>query len=123
MALSTELLMRLGEKSTKVETKRFLADGDVVMVLPEVTVGAVTAPEADVFEFRDGKVVKAHSVGDTAMQERVWRSKRVAAGQLVANCTLARGRCRRGRRSDRGGTRSLSRQGSRPSMNYRAWLR
>ena len=33
---------------------RFFADGDVVMVLTEVTVGAVTAPEADVFEFRDG---------------------------------------------------------------------
>ena len=72
--------MRLGEKSTKVETRRFLADGDVVMVLTEVTVGAVTAPEPDVFEFRDGKVVKAHSFGDTAMQERVWGSKRVAAG-------------------------------------------
>jgi hypothetical protein len=35
--------MRLREKSTKVETKRFLADGDVVMVLTELTVGAATA--------------------------------------------------------------------------------
>jgi ketosteroid isomerase-like protein len=76
----TELLMRLGEKSTKVETKRFLADGDVVMVLTEVTVGADTAPEADVFEFRGGKIVKAQSFGDTAMQERIFGSKRVAAG-------------------------------------------
>jgi ketosteroid isomerase-like protein len=76
----TELLMRLSEKTTKVETKRFLADGDVVVALTEVTVGAETGPEADVFEFRDGKVVRALSFGDTALQERVFGSKRVAAG-------------------------------------------
>jgi ketosteroid isomerase-like protein len=76
----TDLLMRLSEKTTKVETKRFLADGDVVMALTEVTVGAETGPEADVFEFRDGKVVRALSFGDTALQERVFGSKRVAAG-------------------------------------------
>lgn len=76
----TELFMRLSEKATKVETKRYLADGDVVIVLTRVTVGAESADEADVFEFRDGKVVKAHSFGDTAMQERVFGSKRVATG-------------------------------------------
>jgi ketosteroid isomerase-like protein len=76
----TELLMRLGEKSTKVETRRFLADGEVVMVLTKVTVGAETADEADVFEFRDGKIIKAHSFGDTAMQERIFGRKRVTAG-------------------------------------------
>ncbi|MDT5147268.1 MAG: uncharacterized protein QOC58_1913 [Mycobacterium sp.] len=73
-----ELFMRLSEKSTQVETKRFLADGEVVMVLTQVTVGAETADEADVFEFRDGKVVKVHSFGDTAMQERIFGSKRAA---------------------------------------------
>jgi ketosteroid isomerase-like protein len=76
----TELLMRLAEKSTMVETKRFLADGEVVMVLTKVTVGADTADEADVFEFSNGKIVKAHSFGDTALQERIFGSKRVAAG-------------------------------------------
>ena len=76
----TELFMRLAEKSTKVETKRFLADGDFVVVLTQVTVGADTSTEADVFEFSNGKVVKAHSFGDTAMQERIFGSKRVAAG-------------------------------------------
>lgn len=76
----TELFMRLAEKTTKVETKRYLADGDVVMVLTRVSVGDESADEADVFEFRDGKVVKAHSFGDTAMQERVFGSKRVATG-------------------------------------------
>jgi ketosteroid isomerase-like protein len=76
----TELFMRLSEKATKVETKRYLADGDVVMVLTRVSVGDESADEADVFEFRDGKVVKAQSFGDTAMQERVFGSKRVATG-------------------------------------------
>ncbi|OBF50287.1 hypothetical protein A5787_08370 [Mycobacterium sp. 852002-50816_SCH5313054-b] len=76
----TELFMRLSEKATKVDTQRYLADGDVVMVLTRVTAGDESADEADVFEFRDGKVVKAHSFGDTAMQERVFGSKRVATG-------------------------------------------
>ncbi|BBZ52296.1 nuclear transport factor 2 family protein [Mycobacterium heidelbergense] len=75
----TELFMRLGEKATQVVPKRFLADGDVVVVLTEVTVGAETATEADVFDFHNGKVVKAHSFGDTAIQERVFGTKRVTA--------------------------------------------
>ena len=74
----TELFMRLSEKSTTVETKRFLADGDVVIVLTQVTVGEETADEADLFEFRDGKVVEVHSFGDTAVKERVFGSNRVA---------------------------------------------
>lgn len=40
--------------------------------------GEETADEADLFEFRDGKVVEVHSFGDTAVQERVFGSKRVA---------------------------------------------
>ncbi|HZE17756.1 MAG TPA: nuclear transport factor 2 family protein, partial [Mycobacterium sp.] len=44
----TELLRQLAEKSTTVETKRFLADGDVVVVLTEVTAGGETSQEADV---------------------------------------------------------------------------
>lgn len=75
----TELLRRLGERSTMVQTKSFLADGDVVVALTEVTVGGETSQEADVFTFRNGKVVKAQSFGDTAMQERIFGKKRVAA--------------------------------------------
>jgi|HubBroStandDraft_3_1064219.scaffolds.fasta_scaffold07491_2 ketosteroid isomerase-like protein len=74
----TELLKLLGEKTTKVEAKQFLADGDVVIVLTEVTAGGETSQEADVFTFSNGKVIKAHSFGDTAVQERVFGSKRVA---------------------------------------------
>ena len=75
-----ELFIRLAEKSTVVEPKTFLSDGDVVIVLTEVTVGGETSREADVFTFRDGKIVKAQSFGDTAMQERVFGKKQVVAG-------------------------------------------
>ncbi len=50
------------------------------MVLTEVTVGGETSQEADVYTFGNGKIVKAQSFGDTAMQERIFGSKRVAAG-------------------------------------------
>src|ERR1700740_2501724 len=68
----TGFLLQLGQKSTSVKTKTFLADGDYVGVLTEVTAGGETSEEADVFEYRDGKIVKAHSFGDTAMQERIF---------------------------------------------------
>lgn len=76
----TELLRQLAEKSTSVEAKSFLADGDVVVVLTEVTAGGETSSEADVYTFSDGKIVKAQSFGDTAMQERIFGKKPVAAG-------------------------------------------
>ena len=75
----TELLAQLAQKSTSAEPKTFLADGDVVVVLTEVTREGETSQEADVFTFGNGKVVKAQSFGDTAMQERIFGSKRVAA--------------------------------------------
>jgi ketosteroid isomerase-like protein len=76
----TELMAQLAQKTTSVDTKGFLADGDVVVVQTEVTAGGETSQEADVFTFRDGKIIKAQSYGDTAMQERVFGKKRVAAG-------------------------------------------
>jgi ketosteroid isomerase-like protein len=75
----TELLAQLAQKSTSVEAKSFLADGDVVVVLTEVTAGGETSQEADVYTFASGKIVQAQSFGDTAMQERIFGSKRVAA--------------------------------------------
>jgi len=76
----TALLAQMAEKSAQVEAKRFLADGDVVVVLAEVTVGGETSQEADVYSFGNGKIIKAQSFGDTAMQERIFGTKRVAAG-------------------------------------------
>jgi ketosteroid isomerase-like protein len=76
----TELMAQLAQKTTSVQPKRFLADGDVVVVQTEVTAGGETSQGADVFTFRDGTISNAQSYGDTAMQERIFGSKRVAAG-------------------------------------------
>jgi hypothetical protein len=69
------LLAKVAEKSFTTAPSRFLADGDVVVVLTQVTAGGESAPQADVFTFRDGKIVKALNLGDTALQERVWGTK------------------------------------------------
>ena len=55
--------------------EHFLGDDERVVVLTRVTAGGESSDAADVLTFRDGKVVKFQSAGDTAMQERVWGSK------------------------------------------------
>ena len=62
----TELFAKVAEQSFTITPSRFLADDDVVVVLTQVTAGGESAPEADVFTFRDGKAVKAQNFGDTA---------------------------------------------------------
>ena len=71
----TEFLMKLAAKSFTTAPTRFLADDDVVVVLTQVTAGGESAPQADAYTFRDGKAVKSQTLGDTAMQERVWGTK------------------------------------------------
>ena len=71
----TELFAKVAEQSFTTTPSRFLADDDVVVVLTQVTAGGESAPEADVFTFRDGKIVKAQNLGDTAMFERVFGTK------------------------------------------------
>jgi ketosteroid isomerase-like protein len=70
-----ELVAKLAEKSFTTTPSRFLADDDVVVVLTQVTAGGESALEADVLTFRDGKVVKAQTIADTAMTERVYGMK------------------------------------------------
>ncbi|MFF2114987.1 nuclear transport factor 2 family protein [Rhodococcus koreensis] len=67
--------MKLAEKSFTTTAERFLGDDEVVVVLTRVTAGGESADEADVLTFRDGKVVKVQSAGDTAMLERVFGTK------------------------------------------------
>jgi ketosteroid isomerase-like protein len=74
-AAITELFAKLAGKSFTTAPGRFLADGDEVVVLTQVTAGGESGPEADVLTFRDGKVVKVQSIGDTAMQERLFGTK------------------------------------------------
>ena len=71
----TELFAKAAEQSFTTTPSRFLADGDVAVILTQVTAGGESAPEADVCTFRDGKIVKAQNLGDTAMLERVFGTK------------------------------------------------
>jgi ketosteroid isomerase-like protein len=71
----TDMLAKLAEQSLTITPSRFLADGDVVVVLSQITAGGESAPTADAFSFRDGKILKARDFGDTAMFERVYGTK------------------------------------------------
>jgi ketosteroid isomerase-like protein len=71
----TELVARLAAKSFTTTPTRFLAADDVVVVLTEVSAGGESALEADVLTFREGKVVTARTIADTAMTERVYGKK------------------------------------------------
>ncbi|MCW2651079.1 MAG: uncharacterized protein QOE41_747 [Mycobacterium sp.] len=75
-----EYLRRFGEKSVTIKLNRLLADGDMVVALTEVILDNETCQDADVFTFRDGKTVRAQVHTDTAMMERVYGKKQVAAG-------------------------------------------
>ena len=57
-----------------------MADGDTVVAFTEVTVGSEMGEDADVYKVRDGKIVHAQIYTDTAMMERVFGRKEVAAG-------------------------------------------
>ena len=69
------LLAKVVEKSITSTPTHFLADGDVVVVLTQVTAGGESAPQTDVWTARDGKAVKALNLGDTAMYERIYGTK------------------------------------------------
>ena len=66
------MLQRLVGQQTSVAPKEFFADGDVVVVLTEVTAGGQTSQEADVWTLQGGKIVKGQIFGDTAMQEKIF---------------------------------------------------
>ena len=64
--------MKLAEKGFTVTPQHFLGDDERVVVLCSTTAGGETSDSADVLTFRDGKVVRFQTAGDTALQERVW---------------------------------------------------
>jgi uncharacterized protein len=63
-----------------VKVKRFIAEGDTVVAITEVSAGGETGEDADVFTIRDGKAVRVEAHGDTALLERVYGKKQLAAG-------------------------------------------
>jgi ketosteroid isomerase-like protein len=75
-----EHLARLAEKSLTVKLNRLIADGDTVIALTEVSAGGETGQDADVFVLRNGKTLHVQIHNDTAMLERVYGKKELAAG-------------------------------------------
>jgi hypothetical protein len=75
-----EHLGRLAEKGLTVKLNQLIAEGDTVVALTEVTAGGETGQDADVFTLRDGKTVRVDTHGDTALLERVYGKKQLAAG-------------------------------------------
>jgi ketosteroid isomerase-like protein len=67
--------MKLAEGGFSTTPEHFLGDDERVVVLTNVSAGGESADSVDVLTFRNGKVVKFQTAGDTAMQERVWGSK------------------------------------------------
>lgn len=70
-----ELLGKLAEKSFTTTPERIVGDGDDVVVVTKITAGGESGLQADVLTYRDGKLVKAVSIADTALQERVFGTK------------------------------------------------
>ena len=75
-----EHIGRLAEKDLTVNLKALVAEGDTVVAITEVTAGGETGEDADVFTVRNGKTVSARVHGDTALLERVYGKKELAAG-------------------------------------------
>jgi ketosteroid isomerase-like protein len=50
----------------------WFSDDERVVVLTQITLDGESADAADVLTFRDGKLVKFQSAGDTALLERVY---------------------------------------------------
>jgi ketosteroid isomerase-like protein len=63
---------KLAEKNFETHPEHWLAEGDMVVVLTHWKMDGGEADAADVATYRDGKVVKFQSAGDTALFERVF---------------------------------------------------
>lgn len=63
----------------RVEAHRFLADGDTVVAFSRMSVGNEEGQDADVYTVCDGKIFRANTSTDTALMERVFGRKQVAA--------------------------------------------
>ena len=70
-----ELWAKLAEKGFSTSPEYWLSDEERVVVLTHIKVGGEEADSADVLTFRDGKLVKFQTAGDTALFERVFGSK------------------------------------------------
>ncbi len=70
------LWAKFAEKGFQTQPQYWFSDGERVVVLCHVSYASgEEADSADVLTFRDGKLVKFQTAGDTAMGERIYGSK------------------------------------------------
>lgn len=74
-----EFVMQLAAKAPTITPHRFLADGDTVVVLSQASIAGESADSAEVYTIRNGKTLRVQVYGDTAMMERQYGRKNVAA--------------------------------------------
>ena len=70
-----EFWATLAAKNFATSPEYWFSDDERVVVLTHVTVDGGEADQADVLTYRDGKLVRFQSAGDTALLERVFGSK------------------------------------------------
>jgi uncharacterized protein len=66
---------KLAEKKFSTSPEYWFSDEDRVVVLTHTTLDGEEADSVDVLTYRDGKLVKFQTAGDTALLERVFGSK------------------------------------------------
>jgi ketosteroid isomerase-like protein len=69
------LWARLAEKGFTTSPEYWFSDDERVVVLTRIGIGGEQADQVDVLTYRDGRVVKFQTAGDTALFERVYGSK------------------------------------------------
>ena len=69
------LWAQLAEKGFSTAPQYWFSDDQRVVVLTHITLGGEQADEVDVLTYRDGKVARFQTAGDTALLERVFGSK------------------------------------------------
>jgi uncharacterized protein len=67
--------IKLAEKGFTTVPEHFIGDDERVVVLTNITADGHSADQVDVLTFRDGKVTRFQTAGDTAMQEHIWGTK------------------------------------------------
>lgn len=75
-----EYLGRLAQRPISIRVDQMTAEGDTVVALTEISVDGQIGRDADVFTVRDGKTIAVRIHGDTALMERVYGKKELAAG-------------------------------------------
>jgi ketosteroid isomerase-like protein len=63
---------QLAQKGFRTSPQHWLGDDERVVVLTQVTLDGQSYDAADVLTFRDGKVVRFQTAGDTALLARVF---------------------------------------------------